>query len=177
MKEVQVITKDFEIVNLTEIGKRVRNFSEKIRPIMENKYKKNFLNGGCYLFARIMKEHFKEYKSEYSSVGREEIKEKGKATSKVIDHVIIKIKYKEEEYYIDADGMGTKEDIINKTVYCDGIIDSKIKDKIKEEEIEKFIMSYKGEEIEEIMKKYLKEYPIIKKKKKKKVKQKIDLKI
>ena len=168
-KRIQKITSDFKIKNLTIEGKRIQNFAKKNSKLLENIYRINFENGGCYLFARILKEKLKQYPTEYISIGRENIQENGIVTSEVLDHIVLKIKLpKLKEIYIDSDGVATLEDLKDKIIYCDGITKPFVRTNLSEKEIEKKINSFKNSKIEKELKKELSKLNIFNKKKKQK---------
>lgn len=149
--KLQEITHDFEIINKTKIGKEIQSFSQSMEVYLENEANCNFMNGGCYLFARVMKEKLKKYNPTYSSVGRKVIVENGVEVAEVIDHVILKINFEQDVFYIDSQGIATGDEMIEKMVICEGVIESVIVDNIEEDEINTKINSYEGSNTEKRM--------------------------
>jgi len=154
----QKINKNYEIENLTKEGKKIRTIGKQIGNKLNEEVGFNFMNGGCYLFAKTIKDILdkKGKETEYIAIGREYIEENGVPVADVLDHIVVKVKEKEEEIYIDADGIATKENLEEKIIYCDGILNPVIKNNLTEEEIETKINSLKNTKTAKILEKELK---------------------
>ena len=151
MTYLQNITASSKIVNKTIIGKQIQKFAKNKFKYMFEEYSHGFLDGGCYLFARVIKEKFKAYNASFSSVGREIIYHNDKPIADGMDHIIVRIEYNNNIFYIDADGIGAKKDLINKMEILEDCKNSIIKDNLSQEEIDMRINPYKGSLTESVL--------------------------
>jgi hypothetical protein len=140
MKILQSIELDNnKIINKTKIGEKLQKSIKKLVPYMLKKHSCDFMNGGCVILTEVLSEIYTEQKISNKSyvVGREDN----------LDHIILSIKDKKYgEIFIDADGMATKEEMIDKMIFLEqlpnDIICIPLEEALKNRNIDKLPQSY-----------------------------------
>jgi hypothetical protein len=121
---------DSSVHNSILLGKRIQLLANKLNSYILKTHKCTFMNGGCLIFAEAVQNIYSNnnYKTELCVVGRRDN----------IDHIIIKIISNEKEFYIDADGIGNKQNLIDKMIFLEQLPDNIIIRNLSDTNIDKF---------------------------------------
>ena len=97
----QYISSDGNVVNSSELGRIIQSSA---RRSLKHLNSVGFMDGGCLIFANAVMDFFKGYDVSLAIVGRFGNN----------DHVVVKLVVEGKNYYIDADGVASAEEIIYK---------------------------------------------------------------
>jgi len=103
MSKLQAIH-DGTVINRTETGKEIQRIAVENIDILPGF---GFMDGGCLMFAKALLKAIGDNRCRLASVGRPEI----------VDHVVVQCSVKPGiDVFIDADGVATKSELINKMI-------------------------------------------------------------
>lgn len=109
------------VMNFTRIGQAIYNTAKESLCDMVKRHNTGWFDGGCYVFAKAVKTFLDEDLNEnptYSAIVRES------NNNFIYDHIVIRVVLSETGYddvYIDADGIMSKKDMLQKFIDIEGL--------------------------------------------------------